>query len=223
MWNKILFLLGLLVVWVYTPSPKILEALTKRQIRIPHIWEAGVVPYTFSEEITENGKIRIKKAMATWSRATGLKFKPRGTEGSYLYIFAGSGCYSPIGKMGGPQFVSLPWGCQSQGTILHEIGHSLGLRHEHQRLKRDNYITIDWGQVEFLEAFNFWKLEDLEMDKFPYDKDSIMHYDSYDFSIGDKPVMLWQNGGLIYHFRQGNLLSEGDIKKIKYLYRKELK
>ncbi|KIH57251.1 astacin [Ancylostoma duodenale] len=57
-------------------------------------------------------------------------------------------CASDIGKVGGPQNMSLGKGCDLFGHAAHEIGHALGLHHTQIRYDRDDYITINWENIE---------------------------------------------------------------------------
>jgi hypothetical protein len=74
-----------------------------------------------------------------------------------------------------------------QRAILHELGHKLGLEHEHQRPDRDAYITIDWNKVKivYLEQFIYIKPELYDYAKYPYDYISVMHYSAEDTSAID--------------------------------------
>ena len=53
-----------------------------------------------------------------------------------------SSCHSPVGKSGVNR-ISLQYpGCQNKGTIMHEIGHSLGKRFIKHRNLTESYITL---------------------------------------------------------------------------------
>ena len=59
-------------------------------------------------------------------------------------------CYSRIGRDPNDkeQVISIGFGCERLGTVVHETMHALGFFHEHTRPDRDKYITLDWGNIE---------------------------------------------------------------------------
>lgn len=60
-------------------------------------------------------------------------------------------CWSDVGKIGQRQTVSLDDRCILRtipGLIIHELMHTLGFYHEHQRPDRDNYVFINFKNVE---------------------------------------------------------------------------
>ena len=57
---------------------------------------------------------------------------------------SGNGCFSSIGRKGGPQDLSLQRNqCVDVETAIHELMHALGFEHEHNRPDRDNFIRIN--------------------------------------------------------------------------------
>ncbi|KAI8770421.1 balbiani ring protein 3, partial [Biomphalaria glabrata] len=66
------------------------------------------------------------------------------------------------------------------GTYLHELGHAIGLIHEHQRPDRDEYINVDMDNVHYALHSNFQKEPEEHINDYgmPYDYSSIMHYNS---------------------------------------------
>ena len=58
-------------------------------------------------------------------------------------------CYSYIGRIVIPQDMSLAPGCISRnGTIMHEFLHALGIYHEQSRGDRDDYVIINFSNIE---------------------------------------------------------------------------
>ena len=59
-------------------------------------------------------------------------------------------CYSRIGRDPNDkeQVISIGFGCERLGTVVHETMHALGFFHEHTRPDRDKYITLDWSNIE---------------------------------------------------------------------------
>ena len=64
-------------------------------------------------------------------------------------------CYSYVGMIGGAQTLSLDAGCFrctatgcKPGTPQHEFLHALGFHHEQSRTDRDDYVTINYDNIQ---------------------------------------------------------------------------
>jgi len=75
------------------------------------------------------------------------------------------------------------------GTLLHEMGHIIGLYHEFQRPDRDNYVTVNYNNVIKGSWGNFELLTNQVQILGPYDYASLMQYPAYSFSRNGGPVI----------------------------------
>lgn len=143
-------------------------------------WTNGIVYYEFESGLTTQQKNAWLNAAAEWSAVAALSFVPRTYQSNYIYVFSGSGNWSYVGMIGGRQEMSIAnWSIKF--IIVHEIGHALGMIHEHQRTGRDGYVTIHYANVQSGYGNNFTQWTSTNYGA--YDFDSIMHYDKCAFSI----------------------------------------
>ncbi|XP_046677292.1 zinc metalloproteinase nas-12-like [Homalodisca vitripennis] len=127
------------------------------------------------------------------------------------------GCESSVGwKRRGQQVILLGPKCMNdtvngqRTSVLHEMMHTMGLNHEHQRYDRDCYIEVhkvfvskfpnDLGIKPWPEYWTDW----------PYDFHSILHYQGGYFYPYDETIKKMG--------RTDGTLSKYDIERLEYLY-----
>ncbi|KAK3728959.1 hypothetical protein QZH41_016815, partial [Actinostola sp. cb2023] len=97
-------------------------------------------------------------------------------------------------------------------------GHALGFWHEQSRPDRDRYVKIYWNNIIPRYKYAFHKYADGRINSLgvPYDYDSVMHYNSRAFGIGNRITITRTDGST----RLGNPkgLSPKDIKQARLLY-----
>ena len=67
-------------------------------------------------------------------------------------------------------------------TIIHELGHTIGLYHEHTRTDRDKYVEIKKENIKHKDLKKQFEIQTEKHrieDRVPYDYKSIMHYGAY--------------------------------------------
>jgi hypothetical protein len=183
-------------------------------------WPNNTVYYAIDPELTNTQ--RIYDAMKHWAENTNILFLERSTEANYVYFQDGEGCSSHVGMIGGKQEITLNENC-STGNTIHEIGHAIGLWHEHSRVDRDIYVNILYENIEEDKLHNFYTYVEQFLDgaEFTNDLDfnSIMMYSSFAFSVSkynDKPTIVKKDGSTFETNRTH--LSQGDIQGVAEMY-----
>ena len=145
-------------------------------------WDGPIVPFTIDANLTNPE--RVLQALAAWENITGVRFVARDRQNDYVHFRHGqNACHSDTGRQGGKQFVTLVPGC-GVASVIHEVGHTLGLKHEHQRPDRDDFVTVHTKNIQPASKSNFEKLSASSViTTSDYDFQSIMHYATTAFSI----------------------------------------
>jgi hypothetical protein len=145
-----------------------------------NLWSGGVVPYEFDANATPAQQGAMRQAMDALEAVAYVHFVARAGQGDYLHIQNDSGNYSYVGEIGGGQTVGI-YNWNYRYIMCHELMHALGVWHEQSRPDRDQFITVNYGNIQAGWGSQY----DVQGGATPqgvYDFDSVMHYGACDAS-----------------------------------------
>ncbi|UKB80475.1 M12 family metallopeptidase [Chryseobacterium sp. MEBOG07] len=181
-------------------------------------WPGGKIYYTVASNMGSINANKITSAVNEYNSKTNAQWIPRTNQTNYVeFIFgssSGSDGWAHIGYQGGKQNVSLDQYI-SVGSVIHEMGHSVGLYHEHTRKDRDQYVKILWNNIQDGQAYNF-NIYNSGTDIGPFNINSVMMYWPTSYSKNGQPTITRANNTSFTYNRTG--FTTGDINTINAMY-----
>lgn len=188
-------------------------------------WANGVLPVVFDSTVPATRRQQFLDWGQKWFEETGVIVRARKQERDYLVVtYKSDGCYSHVGaSRGANRNLNLASNCWHEPTVLHEIGHALGLMHEHQRPDRDSYITIDLSNTTPQNRYAFDRFATMNESE-SYDFLSIMHYGPTAFSFNGKRTINVNPRYSQYQNQIGiHRISDSDRRVISKMYATEVR
>ena len=177
-------------------------------------WTNGIIAYEFDSTIVERTRDLCIQAFQKWEEGTPLRFPPRTTEENYLLVVdsGNSPSFSAVGMHGGRQRIYIAQPADLR-NIMHELGHAIGLHHEHQRSDRDQYVIIHEENIGSIYGSNITRVLST-INYTPYDFLSIMHYPRNALSMNGKNTIVPREEYREYLFSMGIYYGISTLDKI---------
>lgn len=181
-------------------------------------WPQARIYYTINGNMYTANRQKITDAINHYNQKTRVRWIPRTNQSDYVVFIPGAANgydgWAAIGRWGGVQNVSLD-GRISLGSVIHEMGHSAGLYHEHTRKDRDRYIRILWNNIQQGQSHNF-NIYGSGNDYGTFDFNSVMMYWPTSYSSNGNYTIVRANGSSFSYTRGG--LTAGDVAALNAMY-----
>jgi hypothetical protein len=157
------------------------------------MWPNAQVPYTISSSWDSEGREKIELAVSLFNRDSPVKYVPRTNQYSYVRFEKSTENNSYVGNHPNMGLQPINLSYTQTDNVLHEMGHAVGLYHEHQRPDRENYVSVR-EPYESRDPTNFKILtQNISTYNTPFDYASIMLYDTYLTRKDDGEIIVFNN------------------------------
>lgn len=193
-------------------------------VRTPFVWywPNKVIRYNIRPGFSTKEIGYITSALNILENTICIDFVPGGVSSNYCIFFYPNTLRnaSPVGMNTSTRnTIELYSDGFDTATVIHEVMHSLGFFHEQSRNDRDDYVVIYEENIMENKERNFAKIVDIpEYDGTslgPFDYNSIMIYDSYEFTGNNNVTITKLDGSTI---PRNTSLSYYDIRGLNYIY-----
>lgn len=209
-------------------SKEQVEAMTRTATRSAaikarvHYWPNKSIPYKINSGFSSTDISYINQALQAISNETNIQFVETNNPPAQHIEFmpTPNSNHSPVGMQSNGNYIYLGTTYLSLGIALHEIMHTLGFFHEHQRSDRDSYVNIYWGNIASGSEENFYKYTDWGYEGYDigsFDFNSVMMYSSWDCSYNNSSLTIVKKEDNSFILAETNL-SLGDKKGLRFLY-----
>lgn len=190
------------------------------------LWPNGDIPFEFDGNVTQANRDAMLAAMNTVESIANINFVARDWfHLSWLHVQNSTGNNAPVGIRPGEMIVNIAnWNVPI--IMVHELYHAMGVYHEQSRPDRDNFVSINAGNIcqnccSGGPCNNNFDREDGASTYGLYNFDSFMHYPSTAFAIGSTTTIdvnpsfaaIWQN-----RIGQRDRVSFGDRSTLIRMY-----
>ena len=140
------------------------------------LWRGGIVPYEINPDLANIDSIH--QAIVHFEEQTNVRFVGRLSQDDYIRFSKQTrgNSNSEVGRQGGRQYVNAS--LNAVGVLVHELGHAVGMMHEHQRDDRDDWVIFHEDRVT--DEAEQYEVEDTGARTARYDFQSVMHYHAGD-------------------------------------------
>ena len=104
------------------------------------------MPYVFTTNVSPAQQVVYLGGMKEWALSANIQFVPYTGQSNYVVLdldyLQGTNTYEP----GPPAVMTVD--NLSRAQVCHETGHLLGFQHEHVRTDRDNFIVVNFQNIQ---------------------------------------------------------------------------
>lgn len=216
------------------------------------LWRGGIIPYQFDSSFPDDKKYIVLNAMNLWQeQSKAVYFRPKTSNDDQFVTIkwvTTNSCNSSLGIKTGGSIINFSDYCRVSATYYHELGHLIGMPHEHQRTDRYASLSFNDATVERIsENFSpsivnsvigqIYAMEKIAYTNntiypdaatgIPFDRNSIMMYGSKLSNPSSDIYTFLTNSNLNLFtdtscnaVNAPNTISSNDVKKVQLLYPK---